>query len=70
MIHILKIPRHCKYCGSDMTATVSATSYAENPFCNDCLDERVSRAPRAPENEKAVLVGRYFHFTQDEKKVG
>jgi len=32
----------CRYCASLMN--VSAASYAENPWCVNCLDERMARA--------------------------
>lgn len=69
-MYILQVLRRCKYCNSDMTKEVSAIGYAQNPYCDGCLDERVSRAPRAGEDEQAVLVGRYFHFTPESKKAG
>jgi hypothetical protein len=70
MIRIVEVVRRCQYCGSDMTDSVSSIGYAQNPFCAGCLDERVSRARRAPENETAELIGRYFHFTQESQKAG
>ncbi len=54
--------RRCRYCNSEMTDIVSAIGYAQNPFCHGCLDERIKNAPRAPENEVVVQIGRYFHF--------
>ena len=36
--------RRCRYCKSDMTDTVSADSYLENPYCHHCLHERLRRA--------------------------
>lgn len=64
MIH--EVVRRCPYCQREMK--ISAIAYAENPYCHACLDERVSKARRAPENEEVALVGRYFIFTQDPQK--
>ena len=65
MVAVIEKVRHCRYCDRDMTEKVSALSYAENPFCQDCLEERVSKSPGAPANETAVLVGKYFYFIQE-----
>jgi hypothetical protein len=35
---MLERVKTCKFCGLEMH--VSALSYAENPFCGGCLDER------------------------------
>jgi len=63
---IREVIRRCPYCKRE--ASVTARAYSENPFCQECLDERVSRAPRAPENEIATLDGRYFVFSQEPQK--
>ena len=58
---ILEQVRRCRYCRREMA--VSATAYAENPFCNRCLPERVERA--ADGKVEWRLVGEYFqaiHF--------
>jgi hypothetical protein len=34
--------RRCRYCGTEVTA--SALSFEENPYCVECLGERLSRA--------------------------
>ena len=60
--------RRCRYCDSDMTGDTSAMGYMQNPFCARCLDERISLTPSPAEPERAVLVGRYFHFGEPEKE--
>lgn len=49
----------CLYCGREMSSAVSR----ENPFCSQCLAERISQSPAAPENEKPVIDGKYVHFS-------
>lgn len=63
MVSILKVLRQCEYCQRDMTETVSSEGYRQNPYCNDCLPERVKGA-NAP-NQTIELVGRYFHFNRE-----
>lgn len=40
---VFELIRRCKYCGSDMTDSVSAMGYMENPFCTGCLKERIEK---------------------------
>ena len=40
---VAKKPKlYCKYCERDYPA--SAASYEENPFCSECLHERMEKA--------------------------
>jgi hypothetical protein len=48
--------QRCRYCRREMA--VSAIAYAENPFCNRCLPERVGLA--ADTKIQWRLVGEYF----------
>ncbi len=48
---ILEEVKRCKFCGRE--ATVSSQEHAENPFCQLCLDERISAASR----ELSVYMG-------------
>jgi len=41
---ILEVVHRCPYCKRE--ATVTSQEYAENPYCNACLDERISEASR------------------------
>lgn len=62
-MYLKKRIRRCRFCDQDMTLTVSALSYSENPFCMDCLRERVSRSA-SPMRGSIKLIGRYFHFSE------
>ncbi len=42
MMQILEVIRRCPYCKRE--STVSPQSYSENPFCDECLNERVENA--------------------------
>ena len=48
--------QRCRYCRREML--VSATAYAENPFCNRCLPERMRLA--ADSEIQWRLIGEYF----------
>ena len=48
--------RRCRYCGQEMSVT--ATAYAESPFCVRCLPERIARA--ADRQIEWRLIGEYF----------
>lgn len=70
MTQLLKLTRCCKHCGSDMTDAVSSIAYSQNPFCNQCHNERAENAARNAGPSNVELVGRYFHFTQEQRKAG
>lgn len=53
---MLERVRRCRYCGSDMSG-VSSGSYAENPYCQGCLDERLAKAAAEAEKEQGKLIG-------------
>ena len=58
---ILEAVRRCKHCGRDMTHSVSVSSYCQNPFCDECFDERVAEAAsRGP--VARVLVNGYMQL--------
>lgn len=40
--------RFCRYCSREMRC--STASYAENPFCAECLHERMAKASNPPVN--------------------
>lgn len=48
--------QRCRYCRREMA--VSAAAYAENPFCNRCLPQRVGLV--ADKKIEWRLVGEYF----------
>lgn len=48
--------RLCRYCNSDMTDSVTAESYAQNPYCTACLYERLG-LPKDFDSEP-------FHFVR------
>lgn len=56
---VLERVQRCRYCGREMAVT--ATAYAESPFCVRCLAERVERA--ADREVEWRLVGDYFQAT-------
>jgi hypothetical protein len=53
---VLERVRRCRYCKREMS--VSAAAYAENPFCNRCLPERVKLV--GDPGIEWRLVGDYF----------
>lgn len=52
--------RRCNYCNSDMTDAVSSLSYSQNPFCDECYDDRVAAASASAGPRIRKRVGRYF----------
>lgn len=40
--HLMEVIRRCPYCKRE--STDDPMSFAENPFCNDCLNERIAAA--------------------------
>lgn len=46
-LKLFQVIYRCKYCGSDMTKR--ARYYAENPYCSECLNERLANAQEAQE---------------------
>lgn len=42
MIHMLEVMRRCKHCKREMR--VSLREYDENPFCQECLPERLEKS--------------------------
>lgn len=54
---ILERVRRCRFCRREMSC--SALSYAENPFCTECFDERV-QATAPPEPVEWRLEGDYL----------
>ena len=69
MMAIRETSRRCQFCSRDMTQDVSALSYAQNPFCRECFDERMKASPGAPENETSAMVGQYFYFFTPESQL-
>lgn len=43
---IRELKRKCVYCQRDMSNSVSALSYKENPYCNTCCGERIELAEK------------------------
>lgn len=58
---ILERVQRCRHCGAEMVS--AALSYAENPYCTMCHDERtsVSGGPAAVSWERR---GAYVHFVK------
>jgi hypothetical protein len=54
--------RRCRYCGNDMTDTVPAESYRENPYCGECLAERLREADEAIGPTRVVRSGHYVSY--------
>jgi hypothetical protein len=59
-MQILQIVNRCRYCGSDMTDSVTSISYLENPYCSSCLNERLKKAATLLGPIKNRVVGRYL----------
>ena len=59
-MHLLERVRRCRFCGSDMTDSTSATSYSQNPYCDGCFEERMNRADRQFGPRTWTRVGEYF----------
>lgn len=57
---MLKRIRRCRFCNRSMS-NVTADSYAGNPFCDRCYDERV---PKRQQHSVPVR-GKYFCFNQE-----
>lgn len=55
---MLELIRRCQYCRREMK--VSDRSYAENPFCNRCLNERISISKAQSGATGWKLVGGYL----------
>ena len=51
--------RLCLYCGSKITA--SALSYEENPYCSECLPQRLKEAARGTDHISWKLTGNFLH---------
>ena len=58
-MHILERVRRCKYCRRDVTDTITARAYAENPLCQACLPERINKAAHSSGPKKRVHIGTY-----------
>lgn len=57
---IREVIRRCPFCGRENP--VSSQEYAENPFCNACLDDRVSRAGAHLGNFTCRLSGVFYEI--------
>jgi hypothetical protein len=55
---MLERVRRCPYCGRE--SSVTATSYAANPFCNACLPDRIEQAKKALGPVKNIRDGAYL----------
>jgi hypothetical protein len=49
----------CQFCGREMRR-VSALSYAQNPYCSKCLEERVQRTSAKTRLKSWKRSGDYF----------
>jgi hypothetical protein len=69
-MQILELIRRCPYCKRENK--VSALSFAENPFCNACLHERMQNAKDeiGPGTWEPVpgTDGKYIRFVPDSTK--
>jgi len=52
--------RRCRYCKRDMTTTGSADSYQQNPYCSECLRERLEKANNSLVPTKWIQNGHYI----------
>jgi hypothetical protein len=59
-MEIFEQVRRCRYCQSDMTDSVSAQSYRENPYCALCVNDRLRAADEAMGPTKWVRIGHYI----------
>jgi hypothetical protein len=53
---MMEVVQRCRYCGREMA--VSASDYAESPFCEVCRPQRVAQAK--PATVEWELRGRYL----------
>jgi hypothetical protein len=50
--------RKCRFCGQEVVS--SALGYAENPYCANCLSERVAESKKNLELTTWLASGDYF----------
>lgn len=60
-MQIYEVVKKCLYCGRENKR--SAQSYAENPYCNSCLNERIEKAVTELGPGVSTGSGRYVSFT-------
>ncbi len=65
---ILEKLRLCRYRGHDMTDSESPESYASNPFCDNCFEERVGRESVQLGPFTTERRGRYFTIIPEARK--
>jgi len=54
---ILELVRRCEYCRREMTT--GAAAFRENPFCRECLHDRIAAAAIAQGPTELRFVGDY-----------
>jgi hypothetical protein len=64
---MLEYIRRCKYCQLEMMDT-SPLSYAENPFCMSCLEQRLTEGSEKNKNLSWAVNGSYMLLTKDVQK--
>lgn len=67
---ILETVRRCKHCNLDVTDSIDARSFLSNPFCSNCVNDRLERANAAMGATTWVEVGHYVKLVPVIEKTG
>ncbi len=68
-MQILERIRRCKHCDRDVTNQIGALAYAENPYCQECLPDRIRIAAEKSGPKEIRYVGGYMFASPVSRKL-